>query len=109
MSFNIEIRKAQREDVASIIKIYASDFLGSQRENYTEPLPEGYYQAFETINADKNNYLMVATHENQVIGSIQLIFITHLNHQGHKRGLVESVHIGACLKIFRCKRRSIKI
>ena len=47
-------RKAIRQDVPLIVKLLANDKLGQLRENYTDPLPEAYYNAFETIHKDPN-------------------------------------------------------
>jgi len=90
---NIHIRNAKQEDVPNIVQLLADDPLGAQRERYEKPLPESYYEAFKEINADKNNYLMVAEFENHIIGTLQLTIIPYLTYQGGKRALVEAVRI----------------
>jgi plasmid stabilization system protein ParE len=57
---NLKFRQAAREDLPEIVRMLADDFLGSQRERYENPLPESYLKAFEEIEADKNNELIVA-------------------------------------------------
>lgn len=89
----IIIRKATREDVIDIVRMLADDSLGAKRENYREPLPPSYYAAFNDINADQNNYLMVAEIDKKIIGTLQLTFITNLTYQGGKRALIEAVRI----------------
>lgn len=89
----IIIRKAGYADIKSIVKLLANDPLGKMRETYNEPLHENYYKAFADIDADKNNYLIVAEVEGKVIGTAQLTILTHLTYQGGKRGHIEGVRI----------------
>jgi GNAT superfamily N-acetyltransferase len=88
---NIHFRKATRDDVPNIVRLLADDPLGADREKYVEPLPSQYYAAFDEINSDKNNYLIVAELDSQVVGTLQLTLITYLTYQGGKRALIEGV------------------
>lgn len=56
---NINFRKATQSDLSKIIAMISDDELGKTRENYQEPLPNEYLKAFENINADKNQELIV--------------------------------------------------
>src|SRR5687767_4475045 len=56
----LNFRQATREDLPEIVRMLADDFLGETRERYESPLPESYVKAFEEIEADKNNELIVA-------------------------------------------------
>lgn len=88
---NIHFRKATHEDVSNIVRLLADDPLGSAREKYVDPLPSQYYSAFDQINADKNNYLIVAEINKRIIGTLQLTIIPYLTYQGRKRALIEGV------------------
>ena len=90
---NYSIRKARQDDVPVIVRLLANDPLGKLRESCQDPLPEQYYSAFNTIDADKNNYLIVVVHDNKIIGTTQLTILTHLTYQGGKRGQIEAVRI----------------
>jgi len=90
---NITFRRAQRSDVPSIVRMLADDDLGSQRENYVEPLPESYYVAFEQIDRDPNHELIVAELNGEVIGTLQLMFLPSISFQGGLRAQVESVRV----------------
>ena len=57
---NLKFRQANLEDLPEIVRMLADDFLGATRERYENPLPESYVKAFEEIDADKNNELIVA-------------------------------------------------
>ncbi|TNE54033.1 MAG: GNAT family N-acetyltransferase [Bacteroidetes bacterium] len=88
------IRKAESKDLNSIVKLLADDPLGEKRENYQQPLPESYVQAFERISSDTNQELMVLEHvSGTVIGTLQLTFIPYLTHQGSIRAQIEAVRI----------------
>lgn len=88
---NINIRSAVRADVPRIVELLADDSIGSKRENYKEPLPAQYYHAFDAINSDNNSVLIVAELNGNIVGTLQLTFITYLTYQGGKRALVEAV------------------
>jgi GNAT superfamily N-acetyltransferase len=96
--FEFEIRRARREDVARIVQILAADVLGSQREDYRDPLPDSYFEAFEKIDADANNELMVVESGGTVVGTLQLTFVPCLSHRGGTRAMIESVHIDAAYR-----------
>lgn len=93
MALNFNIRKAGREDVPEIVKLLSDDPLGKRRECYKEPLPEKYYLAFDEINDDKNNYLIVVEDGDKIIGTSQLTIITYLTYQGGRRAQIEGVRI----------------
>lgn len=88
-------RRATRNDVSAIVRMLADDPLGSKREHFANPLPDGYYTAFDAIAADSRNELIVAERDGRIIGTLQLTFIPYLNHQGSWRALIESVHVDA--------------
>ncbi|MEP1033742.1 GNAT family N-acetyltransferase [Ekhidna sp.] len=89
----MEIRKAKRADVASIVALLADDKLGSKREMYIDPLPQAYYDSFTQIDQDPNQYLIVAEEDEEIIGTAQLSFIPYLTYQGGIRSQIEAVRI----------------
>jgi len=90
----IKFRKANKQDVIEIVRMIANDKLGAIREDFHDPLPETYYQAFENINNDPNQELIVVEDENQdIIGTMQLSFIQYLTYQGGIRAQIEAVRI----------------
>ncbi len=92
---NLKFRQATHADLPEIVRMLADDFLGSTRERYENPLPESYVKAFEEINADKNNELIVAELGGAVVGSLQITFTPSISFQGGKRATVESVRVDA--------------
>lgn len=90
----MKIRKALKEDVPALVAMLADDKLGSLREDYKEPLPEQYYQAFENISSDENQELVVIQEaDGAVIGTLQLSYIQYLTYQGGVRAQIEAVRV----------------
>lgn len=90
----MNFRKATKNDIPKIVAMIADDELGQKRENYQLPLPKEYLNAFENINADKNQELIVVENENsEIIGTLQLSFIQYLTYKGGIRAQIEAVRI----------------
>jgi len=97
------IRPARRDDVGAIVAMLADDPLGSARERLEDPLPLGYFRAFEALEQDRNIQLMVAQDDDgAVIGCLQLCILPGLSSQGASRALIEDVRVAA-----HCRSRGI--
>ncbi len=90
---NLKFRQARSEDLSEIVRMLADDFLGTTRERYENPLPESYTRAFEEISVDKNNELIVAEKDGEIVGTLQITFTPSISFQGGKRATVESVRV----------------
>jgi N-acetylglutamate synthase-like GNAT family acetyltransferase len=87
-------RKASRQDVPAIVTLLANDSLGKWRENIPDPLPEQYYSAFQKIDGDPNQELIVVENDDgEVIGTMQLSYIQYLTYQGGMRMQIEGVRV----------------
>ena len=95
---SINVRTATIDDLPAIVRMLADDFLGAQRDQYVAPLPDSYLNAFEEINADPNNHLIVAEQGGEVIGTLQLTFTPSISFRGGKRATVESVRVNEKLR-----------
>lgn len=90
----MKFRKATKNDIPKIVEMIADDELGKTRENYQIPLPIEYLQAFENIDSDQNQELIVVENENsEIIGTLQLSFIQYLTYRGGIRAQIEAVRI----------------
>lgn len=90
----LNFRKATEKDVPTIVAMIADDELGRTRENFKTPLPNEYLKAFEHINSDKNQELIVVENKDkEIIGTLQLSFIQYLTYQGGIRAQIEAVRI----------------
>jgi ribosomal protein S18 acetylase RimI-like enzyme len=88
------IRRANQADLSAIVELLANDELGRLRENFKTPLPELYLKAFDKINSDQNQELVVmASKSGSVIGTLQLSFIQYLTYRGGIRAQIEAVRV----------------
>lgn len=90
-SSSLNFRLATAADLPDIIKMLLDDKLGMNRESFEESLPASYLNAFERINADPNQELMVVELNEQKVATFQLSFIQYLTYQGGLRAQVEAV------------------
>jgi GNAT superfamily N-acetyltransferase len=88
---DLVIRRATASDVATIVAMIADDQLGATRESVDDLTP--YLAAFDQIDADPNQLLMVAERNDDVIGTLQLTIIPGLSRRGATRGLIEAVRV----------------
>jgi ribosomal protein S18 acetylase RimI-like enzyme len=105
---DLVFRRASRDDLNSIVRMLADDALGARREAYTSPLPESYYEAFEAIDRDPNNELVVAEIEGAVIGVLQMTFIPSISYQGRWRLQIEGVRVSAGVRSSGIGRRLLE-
>lgn len=90
---NLQIRPATQADLPAIVRMLAQDELGSRRERFEEPLSQVYYTAFEAIEADPNQNLIVADLNREVVGTLELMYLPSISYQGGIRAQVESVRV----------------
>ena len=81
----LTFRAARRTDLPDLVRMLADDPLGATRERYADPLPDCYTAAFEAIDEDPRNELIVAEREGELVGCLQLTFIPSLARQGGHR------------------------
>jgi ribosomal protein S18 acetylase RimI-like enzyme len=91
----LSFRRAERSDVPRIVHLLADDPLGAKRERHETPLPPSYLAAFDAIDADPNNEVVVACLAGEVVGVLQVTFIPGLTYQGGWRALIEGVRVDA--------------
>ncbi|MGW5332329.1 N-acetyltransferase family protein [Streptomyces bauhiniae] len=90
---DLAIRPATPEDVPAIVAMLADDPLGAQRESPDDLTP--YLAAFERLDTDPNQHLVVAVRDGRVIGTLQLTIIPGLSRKGATRSLIEAVRVHA--------------
>lgn len=95
MSAPETIRPARRADLSAIVRLLADDPLGAGRERWAEPLPDPYRRAWDAIERDPNNDILVAEAGGAIVGCLQLTLIPGLSHTGTTRAQVEAVRIAA--------------
>lgn len=89
----LQYRSACRRDLESLVSLLSNDPLGRLREDSSGSLNELYITAFEAIDRDPNNVLLVVELGDKLVGMLQLTFIPYLTHIGSWRCLIEGVRI----------------
>jgi GNAT superfamily N-acetyltransferase len=91
LASGFEVRRATRADVAAIVELIAADQLGATRDG-GDLGP--YEQAFEQIDADPAQLLVVVTDAHgAVAGTLQLTVIPGLARRGALRAQIEAVRV----------------
>ena len=90
---DVVIRRATASDVAGIVAMIAADQLGATREDPSDLAP--YLAAFEQLDRDPNQVLVVAERNGELVGTLQLTIIPGLSRRGSSRGLIEAVRVAA--------------
>jgi GNAT superfamily N-acetyltransferase len=87
----VQIRPATRTDVAAIVGMLADDPLGAQRETPDDLAP--YYAAFDQIEDDPHQHLMLAVKDGKPAGTLQLSIVRGLSRRGASRAVIEAVRV----------------
>lgn len=95
---NVTFRIATRGDVPAILALLADDGLGAARELVGEDVDAAYWRAFEEIDADPRNELIVADDDGAVVGTCQLTFTPSLSRRGSERMTIEAVRVDSALR-----------
>ncbi|MFD0022777.1 GNAT family N-acetyltransferase [Streptomyces sp. NPDC058382] len=88
---DLDIRAAAVDDLPEIVAMLADDPLGATRESPDDLTP--YRAAFQRLDEDPNQHLMVAVRADRVVGTLQLTVIPGLSRRGSTRSVVEGVRI----------------
>ena len=88
-------RKARRDDVQAVVALLADDVLGRTREGADLAV---YLAAFDAMQAEGHNQLIVAEQDGCVVACYQLIVMSGLSLGGSRRAEIEGVRVGAELR-----------
>jgi GNAT superfamily N-acetyltransferase len=96
----LTFRLAGRADVPDILALLADDEVSRARDGaVSEAADQGHWAAFEAIDADPGNELIVAAGEDgAVIGTFQLTFTPSLSRGGSSRMTIEAVRVRGDLR-----------
>ncbi len=90
---DLSFRRAGIADLPAIVAMLADDELGAQRESRNDLAP--YLAAFERIDRDPGQHLLVADRGIEVVGTLQLSVIPGLSRRGATRTIIEAVRVRA--------------
>lgn len=86
-------RKATINDLPTIIELLLDDELGKTRETNELEAQSKYIAAFNRINNNPDQYLMVIDKNHQIIGTCQLTLMPGISYQGALRMNIEAVRV----------------
>ncbi|MCR9193831.1 MAG: GNAT family N-acetyltransferase [Hyphomonas sp.] len=90
----ITFRDATQRDLHAIVALLADDILGSQREVLSDPLDQKYVEAFQDIEQQTGNRMLVALlGPDEVVGCLQLTITPGLARLGSRRATIEGVRV----------------
>ena len=85
-------RHALRADVPAVVALLADDVLGRGRET-ADPAP--YLAAFDAMQAEGANHLIVGTIGRDIVACYQITFISGLSLSAARRAQIEGVRVAA--------------
>ena len=91
-------RLCERRDLVHVVALLADDRLGAMRESADHELDACYLSAFEAIQADPNNELIVAERSGSIVGVLQITYAPNLTHTGAMRATIEGVRVSATIR-----------
>jgi GNAT superfamily N-acetyltransferase len=87
----VTIREATREDVPRIVALYRTDELTRKHDAGAQVIETGYFAAFDAIERDVRNRLLVAEAGGAIVGSFQLTYVPDMQPDGREVAMVENV------------------
>ena len=91
----MEIRTTTRADVPAVLHLLADDDISRSRGYISEEVDASIWSAFDEIDADPNNELLVADDGGEIVATCQLTFIPGLSRHGARRMTIEAVRVRA--------------
>ncbi|WP_328954828.1 GNAT family N-acetyltransferase [Kitasatospora purpeofusca] len=88
---DLTIRRATGDDLPAIVAMLADDPLGATRESPDDLTP--YRTAFDRIDADPHQHLVVAERAGRTVGTLQLTVVPGLSRKGATRTVIEGVRV----------------
>lgn len=89
----VDFREASPTDLPTILALLADDPLAADRGGYARAVDARTQAAFDEIDRDPNNRLLVGVQGGSVVAVLQLTLIPGLSLGGTKRALVEAVRV----------------
>lgn len=93
MTQELKCRKASLNDLRTIITLLLEDDLGQTREHLDGDIDQRYVDAFQQIDTDSNQYLMVVELGEKIVGTCHLTLMPSLTFFGSVRLQIEAVRV----------------
>ena len=88
----VEVRQATEADIPRILELYRQlAITSSPAEEKQDPSPESFKESFGRIQAQAGHELLVAEEDGQVTGTLVLLIVPNLSHNGLPWACVENM------------------
>ncbi|HEY1613620.1 MAG TPA: GNAT family N-acetyltransferase [Rhizomicrobium sp.] len=94
----LTFRTAEKRDLAAIIALLADDDIGENREAPAGTISPEYERAFAEMAGCGGNSILLAEHDGEIVGALQLVIVPSLSRQGTKRAMIEAVRVKTDLR-----------
>lgn len=96
----LTFRTATKADLPAVVALLADDELAENREKASAEagVVEEYSSAFEAMEGEHYNHMLLAESDGRIAGALQLVFVPGLSRRGAKRAIIESVRVTADLR-----------
>ncbi len=94
----VTFRVARREDLPAILALLADDEVARQRAGYAEEVSPEVLAAYDEIERDPGEELLVGERAGEVVATLQLSILPGLSRGGMRRAQVEAVRVRADLR-----------
>lgn len=91
----VAFRTARRDDLDAIVAMLADDDIARSRSGHVPHVTPGVTAAFDEIERDPNNELIVGEQDGAIVAALQLTYIPGLSRGGMRRAQIESVRVRA--------------
>jgi len=90
-NIDARVRDATADDLPRLIELVQQLRPGEPIERLGSPLAEAYRAAFAEVEADPRQRLLVAEADGRIVGTLVVIVVPNLSHQGKPYAFVENV------------------
>lgn len=87
----IALIRAEQEHLAGLVRLLADDEIGATRE--TDPTDQAYARAFEAIQDDPHQVLVVGLIADEPVAMLQISFVPGLSRRGALRAQLEGIRV----------------
>ncbi len=88
-----QYRIATEDDLYDVVRLLVQDQLGSGRETLSDPLPQKYLDAFNAMQRQDGNDVIVQIIDGKIVGCYQLTVIHGISRSGSTRAQIEGVRV----------------
>ena len=85
------VRVATEADLPRVVELLAQLSIDEPRDVPGSPLPEVYPEAFRRMQADEEQRLLVLEADGRIVGSLVLLIVPNLTHEGRPYATVENL------------------